>query len=158
MRPHPKRFVPVLIGLLFTLGMASAHAAKAPLSPEKLKKSSSHIVSGKVLEVVSKVQKSKNERGVGIHRDRVFTIKVLVKEVSKGGEVKVGDKIEVVAWRPSTRLPRMPGLQGHESIPKKGDIVQFFLEGGDGKAFEPLLPNGILIEKEADRKPGKAIR
>ena len=158
MNSTPKRLVPILIGLLFTLGTTSAPAAKAPLSPEKLKESSSHIVSGKVLEVESKVQKSDIERGIGIQRDEVFTIKVLVKTVSKGGTVKVGDEIEIVAWRPRTRIPPTAGLQGHDSIPKEGDIVKLFLEDSDGKSFEPLLPNGIVIEKEVARKPGKAIR
>ena len=80
------------------------------------------------------------------------SIKVKVKTVSKGNGVNPGDEIEVVAWQPASRIPPVIGLQGHGPIPKKGDTVKVYLEGNGGKAFEPIMPNGIVIEKEADPK------
>ena len=42
----------------------------------------------------------------------------------------------------------MPGLQGHEPIPEKGDTVKMYLlKNKKAKAYEPLLPNGIEIKK-----------
>lgn len=149
MTTQTKRNFMTAIGMLLVLGTLSVGAAVAPRSPEKLKKDASHIVSGKVLDVTSKVQKSTVERAKGIHRDRVFTIKLLVKEVAKGTGVKAGDQIEVVAWQPKTRIPPLPGPQGHSSIPKKGDTVTIFLTGGMGMVFAPILPNGIVVEDGA---------
>lgn len=104
-------------------------------------------MSGTVVEVTSKTQKSTVEKAAGIHRDRVFSITIQVVTVLKGTGIKAGAQIQVEAWQPSKRIPPLPGLQGHESIPKKGDTATFYLKGEKGKPFKPLLPNGISIKK-----------
>ena len=143
-----------LLGIVtvFVLGIVDLQAAKVPMSPKELEKEASHIVSGKVISVTAKVQKSKVERALGLHRDRVYTIKLKVTSVSKGAEVKVGQEILIGAWQPSTRIPPVPGLQGHEPIPEKGDTVKMYLlKNNKAKAYEPLLPNGIEITKKAKK-------
>jgi hypothetical protein len=62
--------------------------------------------------------------------------------------VKVDEDIVIQAWKPSTRIPPLPGLQGHEPMPQKGDTVTVYVEGKKGKAFEPFLPNGMQIKEE----------
>jgi hypothetical protein len=122
------------------------------MSPKELEKESIHIVSGKVISVTAKVQKSKIERSLGLHRDKVYTINLKVASVSKGTEVKVGQEILIEAWQPSTRIPPVPGLQGHEPVPEKGDTVEMcLLKNKKSKAYEPLLPNGIEITKKAKK-------
>ncbi|MEM7395148.1 MAG: hypothetical protein AAF492_22680 [Verrucomicrobiota bacterium] len=54
-----------------------------------------------------------------------------------------GDEITVEAWRPATRLPPLPGPQGHGSIPDKGDTVTIYLESKSGNSWKPILPNGF---------------
>ena len=143
-----------LLGIItvFALGTVALQAAKVPMSPKELEKESSHIVSGKVISVTTKVQKSKVERSLGLHRDKVYTIKLKVASVSKGTGVKVGQGILIEAWQPSTRTPPVPGLQGHEPVPEKGDTVEMhLLKNKKSKACEPLLPNGIEITKKAKK-------
>lgn len=124
MNTSPYRIVVSLVVCLIAMAAIGARAAIAPRSPEKLKEEATHIVSGTVVEVTSKTQKSKIEKAVGIHRDRIYTIKLRVTAVSKGAGVKAGDLIELVAWRPSCRIPPLPGLQGHGSIPKNGETIK----------------------------------
>ena len=76
-----RRILVTLIGGFLALGAVDAWAAKAPLSLKELKKKASHIVSGKVVEVTSENQKSRVETGIGIHRDRVYTIVLAVKKI-----------------------------------------------------------------------------
>ena len=141
-----------LICGVLALGAVGLQAAKVPMSQKELEKESSHIVSGKVISVTTKGQKSKVERALGLHRDRVYTIKLKVASVSKGAGVKVGQQILIGAWQPSTRIPPVPGLQGHEPIPAKGDTVKMYLlKNKKAKAYEPLLPNGIEITKKAKK-------
>jgi len=143
-----------LLGILtvFALGTVDLQAAKVPMSQKELEKESSHIISGKVISVTTKVQKSKVERALGLHRDRVYTIKLKVTSVSKGTGVKVGQGILIGAWQPSTRIPPVPGLQGHEPIPRQGDEVKMYLlKNKKEKAYKPLLPNGIEITKKAKK-------
>tara|TARA_B110000014_G_scaffold206569_1_gene157302 strand:+ start:123 stop:569 length:447 start_codon:yes stop_codon:yes gene_type:complete len=143
-----------LLGIItvFALGTVALQAAKVPMSPKELEKESSHIVSGKVISVTTKVQKSKVERSLGLHRDKVYTIKLKVASVSKGNGVKVGQGILIEAWQPSTRIPPVPGLQGHEPVPENGDTVEMYLlKNKKSKAYEPLLPNGIEITKKAKK-------
>jgi hypothetical protein len=71
-----------------------------------------------------------------------------VKIISKGAGVKVDDQIDVIAWQPPTRIPPIPGLQGQELIPKRGDVVKFYLRSNKGEFSEPLLPNGIAVKKD----------
>ena len=137
---------------LNALGTVGLQAAKVPMSQKELEKESSHIVSGKVISVTTKVQKSKFERSLGLHRDKVYTIKLKVESVSKGTGMKVGQEILIEAWQPSTRIPPVPGLQGHEPVPGKGDEVKMYLlKNKKEKAYQPLLPNGIEIIRKAKK-------
>ena len=133
-------------------GTVGLQAAKVPMSQKELEKESSHIVSGKVISVTAKVQKAKFEQALGFHRDRVYIIKLRGESVSKGTGVKVGQGILIGAWQPSTRIPPVPGLQGHEPIPRQGDEVKMYLlKNKKEKAYKPLLPNGIEIIKKAKK-------
>ena len=118
----------------------------APLSPENLRKEASHIITGRVLEVKSRTRKSKVEKTIGIHRDRVFTIRLRVTGVAKGKGVRKGDEIVVTAWRPALRIPPMPGPQGHFPVPAKGQVVTVHVASREGAGFVPIMPNGIRIE------------
>jgi hypothetical protein len=108
-----------LLGIVtvFALGTVDLQAAKVPMSSKELEKESSHIVSGKVISVTAKVQKSKVELALGLHRDRVYTIKLEVASVSKGTGVKVGQEILIEAWQPSTRIPPVPGFPSRPMPP-----------------------------------------
>ena len=141
-----RKFIAMLVAFVST-AILPALAAVAPLSPAELEKQASHVVTGSVVEVTSKTQKSEIEKAKGIHRDRIHTIRIKVETVSKGASIKVGSEIEIFAWQPSTRIPPLPGPQGHGSIPQKGDSAIFYLRTNSKRQFAPLLPNGIELIK-----------
>lgn len=148
--PAPRQIALAVIAA--GLGSSLVHAAKAPVSQADLEKGAVLVVSGEVIEVTSKDQKSEIETGFGWHTDRVFTITLKVGSVVKGdGTVKPGDEITVRAWRPVRRVPALPGLQGHVPIPAKGDTITVYVESIDGTIHEPFLPNGIEIHKATPR-------
>ena len=158
-----KLFTVPLKGLLtmllcgaFFMGEIQLFAAIAPLSQKQLDEQSELIVTGRVVAVESKVQKSKIERTLGIHRDRIYSIKLGLISLHKSPPLEQGkglrELLVVEAWRPVTRIPPLPGLQGHESIPKKGDLVKMYLKWNkNGAHWTPLLPNGIKITKKAEK-------
>ena len=131
---------------------ASSSAAVAPLSPEDLRKGSTHIITGRVLEVKSRIEKSQLERAFGLHRDRVFTNRLEVMKVSKGKGVTPAEKVIVTAWQPATRIPPLPGPQGHSPVPEKGQVVTVHVVSRKGASFVPFMPNGIHID---DPKPAR---
>ena len=155
-----KLFTDPLKGLLtmllcgaFFMGEIQLFAAIAPLSQKQLDEQSELIVSGQVVAVESKVQKSKIERGLGIHRDRIYSIKLELVNFHKippfEQDLRFKEFIVVEAWRPATRIPPLPGPQGHESIPKKGDEVKMHLKWNKATVlWQPLLPNGIKVVKK----------
>ena len=155
-----KLFTDPLKGLLtmllcgaFFMGETQLFAAIAPLSQKQLDEQSELIVSGQVVAVESKVQKSKIERGLGLHRDRIYSIKLELVKFHKippfEQDLRFKEFIVVEAWRPATRIPPLPGPQGHESIPKKGDEVKMYLKWNKATAlWQPLLPNGIKVVKK----------
>ena len=137
----------------FFMGETQLFAAIAPLSQKQLDEQSELIVSGQVVAVESKVQKSKIERGLGLHRDRIYSIKLELVKFHKIPAFEQGLRLKefivVEAWRPATRIPPLPGPQGHESIPKKGDEVKMYLKWNKATAlWQPLLPNGIKVVKK----------
>ena len=151
-----KGLLTVLLCGAFFMGEIQLFAAIAPLSQKQLDEQSELIVTGIVDAIESKVQKSKIERALGIHRDRIYTIKLGLISLHKSPPLEQGlgfkEQLVVEAWRPVTRIPPLPGLQGHQSIPKKGDLVKMYLKWNKKKAvWEPLLPNGIEITKK-DKK------
>jgi len=153
---HLKGLLTVLLCGAFFMGGIRLLAAIAPLSQKQLDEQSELIVTGIVGATESKVQKSKIERALGIHRDRIYTIKLGLISLHKSPPLEQGlgfkEQLVVEAWRPVTRIPPLPGLQGHQSIPKKGDLVKMYLKWNKKKAvWEPLLPNGIEITKK-DKK------
>ena len=145
----------LLCGVFF-LGEIQLFAAIAPLSQKQLDEQSELIVTGRVGAIESKVQKSKIERALGIHRDRIYTIKLGLISLHKSPPLEQGKGLKelliVEAWRPVTRIPPLPGPQGHGAIPKKGDLVKMYLKWNKNKSlWEPLLPNGIKITKKAEK-------
>ena len=145
----------LLCGVFF-LGEIHLLAAIAPLSQKQLDEQSELIVTGRVVAVESKVQKSKIEQAVGIHRDRIYGIKLELKSLQKKPPLEQDFELKglqaIEAWRPVTRIPPLPGPQGHGSIPKKGDLVKMYLKWNKNKSlWEPLLPNGIKITKKAKK-------
>jgi len=141
--------VAFLAGLL-ALTAVDASAAVAPHSKESMMEEATHVVRGKVVVLSSKTQKSKVERGLLVARDRIFKITVEVTAVEKGKDVKEGDELSLEAWQPSTRFPPLPGPQGHQPVPNKGDLVKTYLfYDKNTKTYHPFMPNGINILKEA---------
>ncbi|MFT6862510.1 MAG: hypothetical protein ACJAVK_001068 [Akkermansiaceae bacterium] len=133
----------ILVTGLVALVTSTGWGAKAPMSQEARMKKAEHVVSGTVVALVSKFHQSTVEKGPGLGTTRV-TLGVLVDAVGKGEVIKRQTKIEVKAWRRSTKIP---SLQGQDWTPKKGDRITLYLTGGDGKAYEPLLPNGMELTK-----------
>ena len=145
-----KLFSRALLFGVFTLPGFFASAAVAPHSKESMMEKATHVVRGKVVALSSKTQKSKVERGLLVARDRIFKITVEVTAVEKGKDVKEGDELSLEAWQPSTRFPPLPGPQGHQPVPNKGDLVKTYLfYDKNTKTYHPFMPNGINILKEA---------
>ena len=141
----------LVCGVLIT-GGGDVQAAKAPMSRAAMTKQARHIVSGRVVAVTSQVQKSNIERGFGIYRDRVYSIRIQVLSISKGSGLKPSQEVLVQAWRPETRIPPRPGLQGHRPIPEKNDGVTVYVARKRASVYEPFLPNGIVISDAADKQ------
>ncbi|MFT6863718.1 MAG: hypothetical protein ACJAVK_002279 [Akkermansiaceae bacterium] len=147
--PFPRFFKVMKYQHLFTSGLfaliiSTGWGAKVPMSDERRAEEAEHIVSGEVVALASKFHQSKAEREPSLGMTN-YTLTVLVDSVTKGKGIAPQTKIEVKAWRRSTKIP---SLQGQDWMPKEGDRITLYLEVGEGKTYEPLLPNGIEVFKE----------
>ena len=141
------KFLCIFVGLF---ALSDASAAVAPYSPEQMMEEATHVVEGKVIALSSKTQKSKVERGLLVARDRTFKITVKVAALKKGKGLKQGEELTFEAWQPSTRFPPLPGPQGHQPVPAKGDEVKaYLLYNEKSKTYYPLMPNGIEVLEKA---------
>ena len=167
-----KLIPPVLLsGLLLSLVAAPTHAtaAIAPLSPTELKEEAEQIFVGKVLSVTETEAQSTRFDDDTKFTDRTFTITMGVISVLKSKSVTVGAQVKVQAWQPvagkRAGLIGFVGPQGHVPIPKKGDIVTVYTAKPNHtdatpadaakkpRFLVPLLPNGMVIEKQKPKKP-----
>ena len=142
--------------LFFFVGLfalSDADAAVAPYSEESMMEESTHVVQGKVVALSSKTQKSihpSTRSDFLIARDRIFKITVKVTIVEKGNGLEQGNELTFEAWQPSTRFPPLPGAQGHQPVPDKGNEVKAYLLFDEkSKTYHPFMPNGITILKKA---------
>ena len=148
----------MLLTIFVTLAAIHLQAAIAPLSQDKLKKQSELIIVGKVIGLETKVQKSKIEQSFGIHRDRVYNLKIEIERIHKASsdQTNLIKKIFIEAWQSIIRIPPLPTPQGHRNIPRIGDMVKLYLVlNNTKKMWEPILPNGIQIIKEELKAKGK---
>ena len=145
-------FAAYLVGLL-ALAAFDASAAVAPHPPEEMMEEATHVVRGEVVALTSKTQKSKYGGPLVIARDRIFKVTLKLTAVAKGKGVKEGDQLTFEAWQPSTRFPAMPGPQGHQPVPDKGDIVKtYLLYDKKTKTYHPFMPNGIEILQKGKKE------
>jgi len=152
MKSHNRAaLVAAVTGTILILQCGSAFAARAPRSDSELEKSATHIVTGEVQEVTAKMGKPAVDKAPGLHRDRHYEIKLEVGSIAKGEGIKPGDQITLNTWQVGSRVPPLPGPQGQNWIPAKGDRVIAYLEAKDGDSYELLLPNGIA----AHSRPGE---
>ena len=143
------KFLFIFVGLF---ALSDAEAAVAPHSEESMMEEATHVVEGKVIALSSKTQKSRRRSSRSdflIARDRIFKITVEVIAVEKGKDVKEGDELSLEAWQPSTRFPPLPGPQGHQPVPNKGDLVKtYLLYDKKTRIYHPFMPNGIEIRRK----------
>ena len=141
------KFLFIFVGLF---ALSDAEAAVAPHSEESMMEEATHVVEGKVIALSSKTQKSKVERDLLVARDRIFKITVKVAALKKGKGLKQGEELTFEAWQPSTRFPPLPGPQGHQPVPDKGDEVKaYLLYNEKSKTYHPFMPNGIEVLEKA---------
>ena len=148
----------MLLTIFVTLAAIHLQAAIAPLSQDKLKKQSELIIVGKVIGLETKVQKSEIEQSFGIHRDRVYNLKIEIERIHKASsdQTNLIKKIFIEAWQSIIRIPPLPTPQGHRNIPRIGDMVKLYLvRNNTKKMWVPILPNGIQIIKEELKAKGK---
>ena len=149
----------MLLTIFVTLAAIHLQAAIAPLSQDKLEKQSELIIVGKVIGLETKVQKSKIEQSFGIHRDRIYNLKIEIERIHKASSDQTNfnkKKLFIEAWKSIIRIPPLPGPQGHSNIPRIGDMVKLYLvRNNTKKMWEPILPNGIQIIKEEFKAKGK---
>jgi hypothetical protein len=141
----------LLILASLIVGLAPiARAEIPPLSPEGLKASSTHIVTGDVRLIASEV--TRDDEWV----TAVGVVEIRVAEREKGDRIEPGD---CVYARFSTRQwigkGNPPPYSNEHQLPRKGDRVRAYLARKDG-GYDALMPNGFeVIPRSKDAKPAK---
>lgn len=150
---YPHRILFAALCVCF-LSLSSVFAERAPLSPEKLQKESTHIFEGKVLGVYSRTADS-NLYGVGTLVTR-YVVEIEVDAVEKGQEIHPTHIVYVRAWKLKRRgaTGLVPGPSGHFTIPEEGDQVRVHAAQGhygpmgqDDRGMSAVYPNGFTVLK-----------
>ena len=145
--PATTRRLTAVAALLTTVAaLATANRAAVPdQKPEQLRKSASHIVTGKVTAIYTREGK-----GNDFH-DTSGVVEVAVSAVEKGDGVEPGDAVyarfHTRRWVGTGRPPSFG--QGH-AVPAQDEEVRVYLRRKAG-GYDALLPNGF---EPLAKKPG----
>ena len=143
------KFLAIVAGLALT---TSLFATEAPKSVKRLTQKATHVVTGLITATSSKDVDGVNGKG-SIDARHSFTVKI--SKVTLGDDLKTDQVIECTtrkAKRGGVEFG-VPGLkpviwaQGQTSIPKKGDVAQFFLQKQKDGTYWAITPNGIKVQE-----------
>jgi hypothetical protein len=118
--------------------LARALAEKVNMSPEELRKTATHVVTGPVLAIYERT------RTEGDFRVTRYVAEVRVDACEKGDAIKKGDLVYVRYWRRSWvgRGQMPPDTLGHRGLPGEGDTVRVYLARNAYDGFDPNNKDG----------------
>lgn len=115
------------MGMTVTLVLAfmagRAQAEKEPLSPEELRKTATHVVTGRVNAIYSRVERSAD------YEYTRYVAEVQVGETEKGDGLKKGALVYARYYRKRWigKGDPPPGTSGHAPVPAEKDAVRVYL-------------------------------
>jgi hypothetical protein len=116
----------------------TARAEKAPLSPEELRKTATHVVTGDVTAVYERTETA------GDWKYTRYVAEVRVGACEKGDGIKAGDLVYARyyrrAWIGAGRMP--PSSTGHSGTPAAGESVRVYLARNAYDGFTPDNTDG----------------
>jgi len=131
--------------VLLAWGVGPALAERRPQSREELESQAAHVVAGAVSGIEVREEASLVERGAG-NLDSAVYCTIVVGEVRKGTEIRVGDKITARAFLPRKRASGLDAVSwgAHRPIPESGARTLAFLHARDAAGWYPVVhPNGF---------------
>jgi hypothetical protein len=135
-----------------TAGITVCQGAMIPKSNEEMMKEAQGVFVGTVQKVTS-VKRNGESYGLGKEVITTYTSKILITEVKKGRDLKVGQEIEVQTkqfrWVGTGTPP--PGHSGHHLKPKKGQEVLVFFELRDDGTKFALFQDGMQLAKKEEK-------
>ncbi len=146
--------VKIILSILIavTASITVCQGAKIPQSNEEMMKEAQGVFVGTVQKVTSE-EKDGETHGKDKEVITTYTSKILITEVKKGKDLKVGQEIEVQTkqfrWVGKGTPP--PGHSGHHLTPVKGqEVLVFFKLLKDGTKFA-LFQDGMQLAKKEEQ-------
>lgn len=135
-----------------TASITVCQGAKIPQSNEQMMKEAKGVFVGTVQKVTSE-KKDGETHGKGKEVITTYTSKILITEVKKGKDLKVGQEIQVQTkqfrWVGEGTPP--PGHSGHHLKPEKGQEVLVFFELRDDGTKFALFQDGMQLAKKEEK-------
>ena len=142
------RITSPLVVLLLIAFSPSASGEKANMSPEKLRESATHVITGTVSRVYQRGEKRNDWQYTH------YVAEVRVKDVEKGDGIDPDRPLYARYWKRrwigKTNVP--PSTSGHRGLPAEGDTLRIYLardaydgftRGNDDGGFNVIGANGF---------------
>jgi len=112
-----------LLVVVMALLAPPARAEKAPMSPEALRRTATHVVTAEVVAVYTRTAVE------GMYRVTRHVAEIRVREVEKGEGIDREAPLYVRYWTQQWVGPGMapPGTNGHRGLPSPGDVLRIYL-------------------------------
>jgi len=152
-----KPLIPLLATLTVVLTTITALAEKVNMSPEQLRKTATHVVTGQVAAIYERTVRDQN------WETTYYVAEVKVNDCEKGDGLKKGDLMYVRYWHRGWigqgQVP--PSTSGHRGLPTIGETLRIytarnaydgFSNGNNDGGFNVIGANGFEKLKPANGK------
>ena len=129
------------------------HAEKVDLTPAQLLETATHVMTGKVKAIFSRVEVNED------YEYRHYVAEVAVEGIEKGKGLKKTQLVYVrylMMGYVGDGFPP-PGSSGHRGLPAVGETRRIYLKlNGDDGGYDVVFPNGFETIQKAKTVPEKA--
>lgn len=119
--------------------VSSARAEKVDMSPEELRKTATHVVTGKVMAVYEQTETAGNWSHTR------YVAEIRADGTEKGDGVNKGDLVYARYWH-RTWIGKAggppPDTAGHRGLPNNGDSIRVYLARNAYDGFDPDNKDG----------------
>jgi hypothetical protein len=121
--------------------VTSLRAEKVDMSPEQLRKTATHVITGQVTVVYERTETT------GEWKYTKYAAEIRVEECEKGDGIKKGDLVYARYWRRAWigkgRVP--PSTAGHRGLPSDGESLRVYLARNAYDGFSDNKDGGFNV-------------
>jgi len=133
----------ILLVSLLAMGFmgSTLKTEKVDMSPEQLRKTATHVITGKVLTISERSETADDWKYTR------YVAEIQISTIEKGQGLKTGDLVYARYWRRAWqgKRPPPPSTAGHRGLPNVGEMIRVYLARNAYDGFGDTNDGGFNV-------------